>query len=157
MESALTMTPPNSCANSSASADLPLAVGPQMSTAPLPVPPIAMIPVCPARFDTFLYRKARLAAKVRLGRRSQSDHVGNQAVGQLGLEPRGLRRHNLACIRHRHQVRHGGGVEGEGHRHLARVHAPLQLVQAADAAHEIDALVTPGICDAENGAEEVVL
>src|SRR6476646_4245620 len=38
MESALMMTPPVSCASPSASADLPLAVGPAISTALLPCP-----------------------------------------------------------------------------------------------------------------------
>src|SRR6202165_483663 len=41
MESALTMTPPVFCASSSASADLPLAVGPAISTALL---------LCPSEF-----------------------------------------------------------------------------------------------------------
>ncbi len=49
------------------------------------------------------------------------EHVADHAVGELGLEPGGLGRHDAVGVRHRHHLLHLRGIEREGHRHLARV------------------------------------
>src|SRR4051812_46072690 len=46
---------------------------------------------------------------------SALDGVDEKPVAQLGLEPRGLRRHDAPFVRDRHQVVDGHGVHREGH------------------------------------------
>ena len=79
----------------------------------------------------------------------------DHAVGELGLEPGRLRRHDEACIGHRHQVGHLRRIEREGDRHLAGFHARLEPSQPARAADEVDALVGARILDAEQRLDHV--
>ena len=51
---------------------------------------------------------------------------------------------------------HLGREHGEGHGHLAAVHAPFEFGQAADAADEIDARVTAQVGNAEDGGENLL-
>ena len=76
--------------------------------------------------------------------------MAHHAVGELGLEPGRLRRHDEACIGHRHQVGHLRRIEREGERHLARLHPLLKSFQAARAADEIDALIAALVQPADN-------
>ena len=48
-------------------------------------------------------------------------HVADHAVGELGLEPGGFRRHDAAGVGHRHQVAHLCRIKREGDRHLAGI------------------------------------
>ena len=72
-----------------------------------------------------------------------------QPVGELRLEPGGLRGHHFARVGHRHQVLEAGRVERERGRHLAGVDPLLELAESAAAADEIDALVGAQVADAE--------
>jgi hypothetical protein len=47
------------------------------------------------------------------------EHVVDHAVGELGLEPGRLGRHDAARIGNRHQVCHLGRIERKGNGHLA--------------------------------------
>ena len=55
---------------------------------------------CPDAVDAAAFADGRRAAWYSI------QHVADHAVGELGLEPGRLRRHDGACIGHRHQVVH---------------------------------------------------
>ena len=82
-------------------------------------------------------------------------HVADHAVGELRLEPRRLRRHDPARIRHRHQVGHLRRIKREGDRHLAGRDPAFQLLQSARAADEVDALVGARVGDAEQRLDHI--
>ena len=82
--------------------------------------------------------------------------MDHEAGAEFGLEPSGLRRHDIAGIGYVHELLHRNGIESQGHGHLARVNATLQLFEAADAAYEVDALVGAEIGDAEDVAQDKV-
>ena len=73
--------------------------------------------------------------------------MDNQARAELRLEPRRLRRHDIARIGNVHQLLHRYGIERKGHPHLAAIDATLQFAQAPDAANEIDAFIRAQIFD----------
>ena len=75
---------------------------------------------------------------------------------ELGLEPCGLRRHDVAGVGNIDNLLHAHGIESEGNLHLAAVHATLQLAQSADTAHEVDALVRAQVLDAEHLVQDEV-
>src|ERR1700743_1374357 len=67
------------------------------------------------------------------------EDVTDKSVGQLGFEPGGLRRHDLACVRHRHQLLQAGGMQRERGFGAAAVDPAREFAKAADAADEVDA------------------
>ena len=73
-----------------------------------------------------------------------------EAGAQLGLKPGGLRGHDVAGVGNVDNLLHADGIEGEGDLHLAVVDAAFQFAEAADAAHEVDALVGAEVLDAEH-------
>ena len=82
--------------------------------------------------------------------------VDDQTRAELGLEPCGLRRHDVACISDVDELIHGHGIKGEGHLHLTAVDTAFQLAQTADTAHEVDTLVGAQVGDAEYVAQDEV-
>src|SRR5215470_12272290 len=82
-------------------------------------------------------------------------HVTYHAIGELGLKPGRLGRHDAASVGHGHQVVHGRWAEGEGNGDLSGVDAPLELAQPAAAANEVDALVGARIADAKNWLNQI--
>ena len=82
--------------------------------------------------------------------------MDHEAGAQLGLEPGGLRRHDVAGVGNVDDLLHAHGIEGEGDLHLAVVDATFQLAEAADAADEVDALVGTEVLDAEHLVEHEV-
>src|SRR5690606_3783406 len=85
------------------------------------------------------------------------EHVGWQAVCELRLEPRRLRRHQPARVRDRHQLFHRRRVERECERRPAGVDEPLELADAAYPADERDARVRAGILDPEQRGVDPIL
>lgn len=79
-----------------------------------------------------------------------------EAGAELGLEPGGLRGHDVACVSNVDDLLHAHGIEGEGDLHLAVVDATFQLAEATDAADEVDALVSSEVLDAEHLVEDKV-
>ena len=71
-----------------------------------------------------------------------------EPAAEFRLKPGGLGRHDFAAVGDVHDLLHGNGIEGEGEFHLAAVDALLQLAEAAQAAHEVDALVATQVLDA---------
>ena len=84
------------------------------------------------------------------------EFVDDEAGAELGLEPCGLRRHDVAGVGYAHELLHRDGIQGEGHCHLAAVDTALELSEAADAADEVDALVAAQVGDAEKVAQDEV-
>ena len=82
--------------------------------------------------------------------------VDHEAGAQLRLEPGGLWGHDVAGVGNVDNLLHADGIEGEGDLHLAAVDATFQLAEAADAAHEVDALVGAQVFDAEYLVEDEV-
>src|SRR5512134_2512790 len=76
------------------------------------------------------------------------EHVRDEAVGELRIEPGGLWRHHLVGIRDRYQVLHPGRIKRERRRHRTGMDAPLELRKAAAAADEVDAGVGAQVADA---------
>lgn len=72
-----------------------------------------------------------------------------KAGTELGLEPCGLWRHNVARIGNVHELFHGNGIKGKSHLHLAAVNALLQFAKTAYAADKVNALVAAQVLDAE--------
>ena len=66
--------------------------------------------------------------------------VDGETAAELGLEPGGLGGHDIAGVGNADELVHGHGVEGKGHLHLSGIHAAGEFSQAADSAHEIDAV-----------------
>ena len=79
------------------------------------------------------------------GDRRASERVHEQAAPELGLEPGALRRHEQAGVADREELLDPRRVEVQRQRQALRVDAPLELADAADAAHEVDVLVAPRI------------
>ena len=82
--------------------------------------------------------------------------VDHHARAQLGLEPRRLRRHDVARVGDVDELLHRDGVEREGHGHLAAVDAALQLAQAADASHEVNPLRGAQVLDAQQTVQHQI-
>src|SRR5699024_8790173 len=68
----------------------------------------------------------------------------------------GLGRHNLSCICDIDKIFDSSGEHGECHLH-AVLNSALQLLETADAADKVNAVVGSGIADTEYGAEKVFL
>ena len=76
-----------------------------------------------------------------------------EPAAKFRLKPGGLGRHDFAAVGDVHDLLHGNGIEGEGKFHFAAVDALLQLAEAAQAAHEVDALVATQVLDAQKFVE----
>jgi hypothetical protein len=83
--------------------------------------------------------------------------VYQEAAAELGLEPRGLRGHELPGVRDREELLGAGGIERQGEVGLAGVHEALELLRPPDAPYEPDVRVAPGVLDPEDRPEEVLL
>src|SRR5437868_4958967 len=77
------------------------------------------------------------------------EDVADHAVGELRLEPRRFRRHDLAGVGDLHQIGNGCGVEGESSGGITRGDTAGELAEAAAAANEVDAFVDALVGDAE--------
>ena len=71
------------------------------------------------------------------------------AATQLRLKPSGLGRHNVAAVGDVDKLLHRNRIECKSNLHLATVNPLLQLAQAADTTHEVDAFVPAEVFDAE--------
>lgn len=79
--------------------------------------------------------------------------VNHKSGAQLGFKPRGLGGHDIAGVCYIHELLHRHGIERQSHFHLSRIHSALEFAEAADTAHEVDALVAAQVSDAEYVAE----
>ena len=86
--------------------------------------------------------------------RNSAELVDDESAAELGLEPSGLRRHNLSAVSDVHDLLHRDGIEGECHFHLAAIDAALQFTEAAQSADKINTLVRAQILDAEQFVED---
>ena len=84
------------------------------------------------------------------------EFVDYEAGTELGFEPCGLRRHDVAGVGDVDELVHGDWVEGEGHLHLTAVNTFLELFESTDAPNEVDALVAAEVGDAEDITEDKV-
>src|SRR5690349_7363263 len=80
-----------------------------------------------------------------------------QPIAQLRLEPGALGRHYVAAVGDVEKLLNGNGIKAEGRHGVAVLHALLELAEAADAAHEIDAVVGARILDAQDAVEYSLL
>ena len=81
------------------------------------------------------------------------EFVDYEPAAEFWLKPGGLGRHDFSAVGNIHDLLHRDGVKGEGKFHLAAIHALLQLAEAAQAAHEIDALIAAQVLDAQEFVE----
>src|SRR5688572_10551471 len=86
-----------------------------------------------------------------------SDQVRQEAVAELWLEPRGLRRHDPAGVCDCHEVVDADGVHRERHGRTPRLHGALELAGATQSADEVDAFARSRIADAEQRIQNQVL
>ena len=65
-------------------------------------------------------------------------------------------KHDVAGVGNIHELLHRHGIKGEGHLHLTAIDAALELAQATDATHEVDALVLAQVTQAEDVMQDEV-
>src|SRR5918994_3104084 len=106
-----------------------------------------------ARSSTGTGSTAGPAEKLKM----RSDFMNQQSISEFGLEPRRLRRHDLARVRHIHQLHDADWVHRKGDGHSAAVDELFERVCAFRAAHEIDPLVGTHILNAENRRQQSFL
>src|SRR3954468_6998332 len=136
-----TSTPALLSASAAASASS-LRAGSYTTSQPAPRKP--SIPLCSnwSATSTFI-------SGSRLLRSAQSDEMGQQTVAELRLEPRGFGRHDPARVCDGHQVGDADRVQRERDGRLPAIDRALERRRAADASHEVDALVGAGVRDTE--------
>jgi hypothetical protein len=66
--------------------------------------------------------------------------MNHQSAPELGLEPCGLGRHDIAGVGYRNKLLHRDGIKCKGHLHLTAVNPPSSAPKAPDATNEIDPL-----------------
>ena len=81
----------------------------------------------------------------------------NHAAGQLGLEPRGLRRHNLAAVCNRKELIQSRGKKAECHRCLASVHRSFQSLWSPNSSNKPDPCIPPRIPNVQKRRHQVIL
>ena len=79
-----------------------------------------------------------------------SESVDGEAGTEFRLEPRGLRRHDVAGVGDVDELLHRDMVEGEGDLHLTAVNPAAQLAKASDTTNEINPLVRAQILDSKH-------
>ena len=82
--------------------------------------------------------------------------MDNESGAELGLEPCGLRGHDVAAVGDSHELVHADRIESEGERHLAGIDTTLELSETTDTADEVDALVAAEIGDADQVAQNQI-
>ena len=75
---------------------------------------------------------------------------------ELGLEPCGLRRHDIAGVGNVDQLLHRDRIKGESHLHLSGVHAAGKLPESADSSDEVYPLVCTKVLDSKDGVKDEV-
>lgn len=95
-------------------------------------------------------------ARERLAKRLLfRDAMDEQAAAQLGLEPRGFGRHNLAGVGYGEQLVDARRAHRE--RNALDARFALKLLGSADAADEGDARIGAGVLDSKNRRQDTVL
>ena len=74
------------------------------------------------------------------------EFVDYEAGSELGLEPCGLRRHDVAGVGDVDELIHCNRIEGESHLHLTAVNTFLELFESTDTAYEVDSFVAADPC-----------
>src|SRR5690554_8129148 len=80
----------------------------------------------------------------------------NQTRTQLGFEPGGFGRHNIAGIGNANQLLHRYRVKGKGGFHFSGINSLLQGFESTYASHKIDALRGALILDVQNTFEDLL-
>ena len=80
--------------------------------------------------------------------------VDDETAAELGLEPCGLGRHDVAGVGNVHDLIHADGEEGKGCYHLAAIDAALEFAVATETADKVDALAGAEVADLEDILED---
>ena len=73
-----------------------------------------------------------------------------KAAAELGLEPSGLGRHDIAAVGNVHKLLHGYRVKRKGNLHFSVIYAAGKFSKTADTANEVYPLVGTQILDTQN-------
>src|SRR5688572_28370470 len=87
----------------------------------------------------------------------RSDFMNQQSISKFGLEPRRLRRHDLARVRHVHQLDKADRIHRKRNRHLPAVDQLFERLCAHRAPDEIDPLVGAHILNTQNRLQQPLL
>ena len=75
---------------------------------------------------------------------------------ELRLEPRSLRRHDIARVSNIDQLLHRDGIERKSELHLTAIDTLLQLTKATDTTDKVNALIRAQVLDAEEFVEDEI-